>query len=163
MASRSPSGIHWLRATWIHLVCTIYRFLPLARKVHPPSKPMTGLNPHLTNKLEENLVFDASALNVPFFSAHMFSGVSNSRTPELPKDPEISPCSSILRAFRLTLKTVFQISGVSKSRNLSTWLQPLGLLDLTVTGDPETSLDIRFSLLCKFGIGEFDAITSLFS
>jgi hypothetical protein len=77
----------------IHIVCTIPRFLPSARKVHPLSKPTMRLNPLLTHKVEENFAFDASALNNPFiFYMHVLESLQFSN------DPEIPPHGSNLRA-----------------------------------------------------------------
>jgi hypothetical protein len=50
---------------WFHLIRTISSFLPLVEEVNP-SNPIAGLDPHLTHRLEENLVFNALTLNIPF-------------------------------------------------------------------------------------------------
>jgi hypothetical protein len=56
-------------------------------------------------------MFGASVLNIPF---RFYTLVHQS--PEFMKDPEISPRGSDLRAFQITLDTVFQNFVVSKSR-----------------------------------------------
>jgi hypothetical protein len=82
-------------------------------KVHPPSNPMVGLDPHLTHKLEE---FDVRRFDTEHPFSFLHACPPESQIPELPKEPKISPRGSSLRAFQLTLDTASQTSRVPKSQ-----------------------------------------------
>jgi hypothetical protein len=115
MASRSPSGVHWLRATWhprgsISFVPFPGSYLPQGRSIHHPNQQVR-LNPHLTHKLEENSTFDASTLNVPFlFCTHVL------RSPEFLEGSQNITTWLQPSGLSLTLDTVFQTSRVPKSQ-----------------------------------------------
>jgi hypothetical protein len=55
-----------MASTWVQIIRTISGFLPSIGKVHPPYNLMTGLDPHLTHRLEGNSTFSALALKAPF-------------------------------------------------------------------------------------------------
>jgi hypothetical protein len=77
---------------WVHLVHAISRFLPPIGKVHPPSKPIVRLTPHLTHMLEENSTFDTLASKDPFlFFTHVLQSPKFSISRSSPKSLHVDP------------------------------------------------------------------------